>query len=43
MMGEAGRRRTLVSFTPERHAERVEDIYRHALARLAPDATRVPG
>jgi glycosyltransferase involved in cell wall biosynthesis len=43
MMGEAGRRMMLASFTPERHAERVEDIYRHALARLAPDATRVPG
>jgi glycosyltransferase involved in cell wall biosynthesis len=32
LMGEAGKRRTMTTFTPERYAERVEDIYRHALA-----------
>ncbi len=32
-MGEAGRRRALRLFTPERHAARVEAVYREALAR----------
>jgi len=32
-MGEAGRRRALRRFTPERHAVQVEAVYREALAR----------
>jgi glycosyltransferase involved in cell wall biosynthesis len=34
-LGEAGRRRALEHFTPERHAARVEAIYRDALERRA--------
>ncbi len=32
-MGEAGRRRAIAEFSPERHAEQVEAVYRAALAR----------
>jgi glycosyltransferase involved in cell wall biosynthesis len=34
-MGEAGRRRALETFSPERHAAQVETVYRAALARRA--------
>jgi len=32
-MGEAGRRRVEEAFSPERHAERIEAVYRAALRR----------
>jgi glycosyltransferase involved in cell wall biosynthesis len=34
-MGEAGRRRAVETFSPERHAAQVEAVYRAALARCA--------
>ncbi len=37
-MGEAGRRRALSTFTPERHAAQVEAVYRSALAHATPKA-----
>jgi glycosyltransferase involved in cell wall biosynthesis len=35
-MGEAARRRAREAFSPERHAARVEAIYREVLARRRP-------
>jgi glycosyltransferase involved in cell wall biosynthesis len=43
MMGEAGKHRALSVFTPQRHAARVEAVYRHALARIAPGASAASG
>ena len=42
-MGEAGRRRALSAFTPERHAAQVEAVYRKAVARAAMRARGAPG
>lgn len=42
-MGEAGKERARLAFTPERHAAQVEAVYRDALARGAPAARRAPG
>jgi glycosyltransferase involved in cell wall biosynthesis len=42
-MGEAGRQRALSRFTRDEHAAQVETVYRQALARIGPDATRAAG
>lgn len=42
-MGEAGQQRACAVFAPERHAARIESVYRHAIQRATPRTRGAPG